>query len=419
MASTSLRETKDGRKYYFIQVGRGKHVSALTMRWYVPEGWSKKSIERELAKVASDFENRCHAGDVLSRADEKKLEAEKAAEEAQIVTFKQYAEKVYMPALMVTCSEHTRSNTIGQLKAHVYPVIGDMKLPDITTAQLSALLLAFQNSGKALGSVQRLYTILRLIFKKAYQEESIEKNPMDRVAKPKMRKDEIKNTEPDHFDAEELRYIIQCLENEPLKWKALIRLMIVTGARRGELLGLKWKSVNFKKNTITIENNLCYSPAKGIFDDTPKTSTIRTNTIPADVMDLLKRLLNEQRDFIKNVYANAEINPMPQYVFTQDNSLAPMHPDSPTRYLQKFGKRYGIHNIHPHKFRHSFCTLAISAGAAVNAVSARVGHSNPSTTMRMYTGHDADAERRASDTFLNALENGLEGISASSAEFGK
>ena len=76
MASTKLMETKDGRKFYRIQVSKGHGITPFTTRWYIPDGWSKRSIERGLAKAVSEFEASCAAGEVLTRSDEKKLKAQ-------------------------------------------------------------------------------------------------------------------------------------------------------------------------------------------------------------------------------------------------------------------------------------------------------------------------------------------------------
>lgn len=55
MASTKLMETKDGRRFFQIAVSRGYGKAPYKMRWYWPEGWSKRTAERELKKVAAEF----------------------------------------------------------------------------------------------------------------------------------------------------------------------------------------------------------------------------------------------------------------------------------------------------------------------------------------------------------------------------
>ena len=88
MASTRKRFTKDGRPFYEITVSRGRGKSRLTSRWYPPEGWSKRAIDRELVKQAAEFERKVKAGEALSRKDTHELERQKALEAAQIKTLR-------------------------------------------------------------------------------------------------------------------------------------------------------------------------------------------------------------------------------------------------------------------------------------------------------------------------------------------
>ncbi len=392
MASTRLKQTKDGRQYYEIRCRVSRDKSELSARWYVPDGWSQRAIERELVKQAAEFERKCKAGEILTR-NEKRSQAEKEAQAAAaIVTLKQYGERVFMPAKSVTCSENTRSSFQSMLDHHIYPALGEYKLPDITSANISALLLDFQAAGKAHASVVKLYTILNLLFKMAYLGDIIERNPMDKVQRPRRRKDEVQTQEVEAYTANELRYIIHCLDQEPLKWRALLRLLIDTGIRRGECCGLRWEYVDFENCTITIAGNLCYTKAAGIYLDTPKSGKIRTIDVDPDVMELLKELRKEQAK-----------NAISQFVFTQDMSIEPMHPQSPTRFMEKFAKRHGIEHLHPHKLRHSFASVAITNGADIASVSEKLGHSDKAVTLRLYTSADAESMKRASNVFRNAI----------------
>lgn len=89
MPSTRKRTTKDGRPYYEIRVRVSRDRSELSTRWYVPDGWSAKAIERELAKQAADFERRCKAGEVLSRSERKDRDLEASRIAASILTLRQ------------------------------------------------------------------------------------------------------------------------------------------------------------------------------------------------------------------------------------------------------------------------------------------------------------------------------------------
>ena len=391
MPSVRRYETKDGRAYYLIRVRRGREKSALSRRWYVPDGWSQRAIDRELAKVSAEFERQVQAGEVISR-DEKRLQAaQEAAEAAKIVTLRQYGEKVFMPAKTLTATENTRASFQGNLDKWVYPAIGDIKLPEITSAQISALLLDMQGKGKAHATVVKVYTILNSLFKMAYLSDMIARNPMDKVERPKPRKDEIKPQTAQAYTAQEVRDILTALEGEPLKWRAFIHLLIDTGVRRGEALAVQWEDIDFQENTVLICRNLCYTPDKGIYLDTPKNGRCRMVDVGEDTLQLLKQIREQQ-------------GAGGRYIFTQDNSLEPMHPTSPTHYFRQFSKRNGIKDFHPHKLRHTFASVAITAGADVVSVSETLGHSDTAVTLRMYTHANDESRRRASRIFRDAIQ---------------
>ena len=398
MASTRKGTTKDGRVFYEISVSRGRGKSRLTRRWYPPEGWSRKAIERELAAVAAEFERQSDAGEVISRAEHREREVQEAAEAAKILTFRQYGERVFMPAKTVTMSENSRANYQGYLDKKIYPVLGDMKLPEITPAQITALLLDIQTEGKAHGTVVKVYTILHSFFKMAYLGDMIERNPMDKVERPKPRKGEAKPTQASAYTAAEVQTIMTSLEGEPLKWRALIHLLIDTGIRRGECCALQWKNIDFKTGAITICGNLCYTKQKGIYLDTPKNGHTRTVYAGNDTVALLRQLQTEQSQKC-----------ISKWVFTQDGTAEPMHPQSPTRYLKKFSERYGIPDLHPHKLRHTFASVAITSGADIASVSEALGHSDKAITLRMYTHADQESISRAAQIFRDAIKNAGQG----------
>ena len=393
MASIREISTKTG-KCFEIGVSRGRGVAKAYKRWYPPEGWSKKSIEREVNRVARDFEKEVEEGIALTRAERKEKERLEALEAAKIQTLRQYAERVFMPVKTVQISENTRSSFQSCLDNRILPALGDVKMPEITPASITAFLLDIQSGGLSHGSVIKHYTVLHSLFKMAYMNDVIEKNPMDKVQRPRPRKDEMRNNDVEAYTAAEVKHIMDCLEKEPLKWQALVRLLIDSGVRRGEACGLLWRNINFENCTITIESNLCYTPEKGVYLDTPKNGKSRTIDVDPEVIALLKQLRNEQ--------AGKAIS---QFVFTQENSPDPMHPQSPTRYMTKFAKRNGIQDMHPHKLRHSFASIAITNGADVASVSEKLGHSDKAVTLRMYTHANDESMKRASEIFREALKN--------------
>ncbi len=389
MPSIRKKTNSTGQDYYEITVRRGRSQSRLYSRWYPPEGWSQRAIERELTKVAAEFERKCKAGEIVSRAEQRQREAQEAAEAAKIQTVKQYGERVFMPSKTVTMSENSRASFQSALDTWIYPAIGEKKMPDVSSADLSSLLLSIQAQGRAHATAIKIYTVLHTMFKMAYLSDMIQRNPMDKVSRPVPRKDEIRETEAQSLTVEELQAVLDALNEEPLKWRVLVYVLIDTGIRRGECCGLKWEDVDLEAQVITIRRNLCYTPARGVYVDTPKSGRIREVDIGPETTALLRSLKEQSAG---------------EFVFTQEGSPAPMHPQSPTRYLKKLSARCGVPDLHPHKLRHTFASIAITAGADVASVSEALGHSDKAVTLRMYTHADTESRKRASQIFRNAIK---------------
>ena len=393
MASTKLMETKDGKRFFKISVSRGHGKTPYTTRWYWPDGWSKRAAERELVKVAAAFELQCEKGEILNREQTKAAERAAAQEAAKLKTFRQYADGVFMPTKEATLSENARSSYRMNLERHIYPVIGDTLLVEITPAMISKLLLDFQKSGRAHATTIKLYNVLNGVLEMAFLDDSIPINPMLKVKRPAPRKDETAKEEEDKaFTVKELDYILACVKQEPLKWQAFINLATDSGARRGELCALQWQDIDWKTATITIRRNLQYTPQKGVYETSPKNGKKRFVDIGAETLALLRQLRDEQ--------AGACIS---KYVFTQDGTADPIHPQTPTRYFKNFGTKYGVADFHPHKLRHSSASIAITNGADVVSVSERLGHSDTAVTLRMYAHANEESIRRAGQTVRDAL----------------
>lgn len=393
MASTKLMETKDRKRFFKISVSRGYGKTPYTMRWYWPDGWSKRSVERELKKVSAEFERACSAGEVLNRSQEKEKAAQEAAEAAKLKTVRQYADGVFMPTKEATFSENARSSYRMFLDKHILPVLGDTLLTDVTPAMISKLLVDFQKAGYAHASTIKLYNILNGVFEMAFLDDSIPMNPLLKVKRPVPRKGEQAQEETKALTAKELAYALSCVENEPLKWRVYMNLAADSGARRGELCGLWWSDIDWKESTITIRRNLQYTAQAGIFETSPKNGRVRVVDIGPETLALLRQLQTEQ--------AGTCIS---KYVFTQDGTPAPMHPQSPTRYFKKFGTKYSIPNFHPHLLRHSSASIALTNGGDVVSTSERLGHSDTAVTLRMYAHANQESIRWNGQIVRDALK---------------
>ena len=394
MASTKLMETKDGRRFFQISVSRGYGKAPYKTRWYWPDGWSKRTAEREAAKQAAAFELACKNGEVLNRAQEREKAAQEAAEAAKLKTVRQYADGVFMPTKEATFSENARSSYRTFLDRHILPVLGDVLLVEVSPAMIQKLLVDFQRAGYAHATTVKLYNILNGIFEMAFLDDSIPMNPMLKVKRPAPRKDEQPKEESDKaYTVQELSYILSCAAQEPLQWQTYISLAADTGLRRGECCGLQWSDIDFKAGAVTVRRNLQYTAAAGVYATSPKNGKVRVVDVGPDALALLKQLREKQ--------AQSCIS---KWCFTQEGTAEPMHPQSPTRYFQKFGQRYGVKDFHPHKLRHSSASIAITSGADVVSVSERLGHSDTAVTLRMYAHANEESIRRAGQTVRDALK---------------
>ena len=426
MASTKLKTTKDGKRYVEIRVRMGRDGATLSQRWYIPENpkrpWSEDAIDREVTKQAAAFEKECKAGNVKTRKEQKaeQAEAERKAEEekrkaeaeaAKIKTFKQYGEQVFMPAKAIKTAENTRLYYDGNLRNHLYPAFGEMKLPEITSAQLRSYFLKLQDSELSHSSVIGIYVTCKQLLTSAFMDETIDRNPMDRVERPRQRKDADQKKETESFTSDELKQIIEFLAQEPLKWNTFCRLLMDTGIRRGEACGLRWKDIDFNACRATVCGNLQYSPDKGVYLQSPKTGKTRDVYFSYAVTELLKKLKAQQDADMERRKKRLEKEGKPldiekvtpsEFVFTEKGYNRPMHPQAPNRYFQKFGEKYGL-DIHPHLLRHSFASVAITNGADIASVSECLGHADKATTLRMYTHADEESKRRAAAIVLQAI----------------
>lgn len=393
MASIKKEYDTTGAVVYKVQAsgGRGRRVKRS---WRPEPGWSAKTIERELNKFAAQLENELASGVVNTKKEDEEAARLAALEAAKLKTLRQYATGVYMPTKAATFSENSRSSYQRNLDVHILPVLGDFLMVDITPAMISKLLLDFQKNGHAHASCVKLFNVLNGVFQMAFLDDTIKANPMLKVKRPTPRKEEKAQDESEKaYTVQQLHYILQCLENESLKWQTYINLVADTGIRRGEACALEWSDIDWAKGTITIRRNAQYTPTVGVYVTSPKNGKSRTVDVGPDVLKLLQQFRLEQ--------AGKAIS---RYVFTQDNSPDIMHPQSPTRYFKKFGQRYGIQDFHPHKLRHTSASLAITNGADVVSVSERLGHSDTAVTLRMYAHANEESIRRAGQIVRDALK---------------
>lgn len=414
MASIRPRTNKQGDIIsYEIRVTRGrnadgKQLKPYVMSWPRPDGWSDKAVQREVAKVAGQFEADCNAGLVLTKEERLKQEREAQREQERLqqeeerkVTFQRYME-VFMQDKGATYSPNTRENYTVVLN-RACSTLGDMRMIDIDFLTVKRYVSDLQTEGKnqfngkplAYKTVLKHYIVLHAFFANAVENKVIPSNPMQDMKRPKPRKDEIQKPAVS-YTAEEVKRLISCLEAEPLKWRALTLFMLDSGCRRGEAVGLKWDSIDFKTGKVEISRNAQYTSGKGTYITTPKSGKSRTIYINAPVLAVMHEWRREQA-----LQFMAQGIPLNGFCFTQDNGKM-MNPQAPTAYLERFGKKYGFRGIHPHALRHTMASLSIANGADIVSISKKLGHAEVSITLDVYSHENEEAKQRAS-SILNEI----------------
>lgn len=246
-------------------------------------------------------------------------------------------------------------------------------------------------SGKTILEYHRcIHTILA----QAEKEMLVPYNAADKATPPKQERKEV-----NYFQPEDLPRILSALDTEPIKWRALVNLLIVTGCRRGELAALKWSKVDFKNSKITIDATLVYTPERGIQENATKTADIRFLKLPAETMELLREY---RRAWVELRFKLGDKWPGTDYLFIRDDGR-PMMPDTITAWISNFSKRHGLPHINPHAFRHTVASVLINNGQDIVTVSRRLGHSRTSTTLDIYSHLIAEADADASDCIAAAL----------------
>ncbi|MCD7957873.1 MAG: tyrosine-type recombinase/integrase [Lachnospiraceae bacterium] len=410
--SKTLRTRKDGSRVYEIRVSRGrdpntgKQLTPYSMTWKIPENYSDKKAEREAGKIEGEFIAKCKAGKVLTKQEKKQREQEQAKqreierlEQASKPTFEEYME-MDLKRLEKTGYAVGTIQTYQCTFNRANTVLGKLKMEDITKDIVRQYFSDMQTESNLKYSSQvRHFSILKSLFAAAVEDGTIQYSPMADLKRPRKPKDEkgADNMQDKAYDEKQVTYIMECLNHEPLKWKALVIYMLDTGCRRGEVAGIKWENINLDTGEVTVCNNRQYTSGKGVYDTTPKSGKTRTVFLTEPALKIMKAWHKEQirESFKKGIPCSA-------YCFNASRSEA-LNPTYISRYFKEFGKKYDIPHFHPHALRHTMATISIANGADVVSVSKKLGHSNTSITLDVYSHANEEAQKRANDVLANAI----------------
>ena len=258
----------------------------------------------------------------------------------------------------------------------------------------------FSEANKASGklapkTVKHYHTFITSVLERAVKWGYIYENPCKKIDPPKVDKKQIKC-----FSTEQAKIFLKGLENECLKYRVIFCILLFTGMRRGELLGLEWSDIDFDKYTVTINRTSLYTVSKGTFTDTTKNEySLRTIYVSKELIDLLKLYYEEQQ---REKVALGDLWVDSNRICIQWNGK-PMSTNTPYEILQKLLKKYDLPKVSIHSLRHTNATIMIESGTDLKTTSARLGHSQASTTMNIYVHQIKSSNEHAAENISKAL----------------
>ena len=243
-------------------------------------------------------------------------------------------------------------------------------------------------------SVLAYHRFIHTVLAQAEKEMLVPYNAAGKATPPQKEKSEVGT-----FQTSELIAIRDAVAKEPIKWQMIIHLLMITGCRRGEIVGLRWDRVNWKDSSIRIDTTLLYTPERGVYESTTKTGAERTIKLPKETMDLFRKYRVWQ---LEERLSNGDRWKETPYVFTGESGGC-MAPDSLSGYLSRFEKKYSLPHIHAHKFRHSMASVLYFSGADPVSISKRLGHAQVSTTQNIYSHLIEQADTQSAERIADAI----------------
>jgi integrase len=266
-------------------------------------------------------------------------------------------------------------------------------------AKMNELFILHEDtSGLSEKTVLHHHRLISAILEKAKRERLIPYN----VAREHASAPKVPHKEALYLDDEQARDFLSLLLNEEdIRVKTSLIMLLFTGARRGELCGLSWPDIDGEKQIINIMRASQYQNGRGIVEvPTKTTSSVRAVKVPSFVLELLSQYRtwwNEQRLLYGEGWQGME-----QRLYIQEDGK-PINPDTINYWMSKFIDKHHFEHITPHSLRHTFATLQISAGVDIRTLQARTGHAQASTLVNIYSHAIKSAQEAASDVLENLL----------------
>jgi integrase len=289
----------------------------------------------------------------------------------------------------------------SSIDLYLAPHLGDIGLLELRAHHLdrfyAAIAIGIRGRPLSPSSVRRIHAALRSALNTAVKRRLIPYNPALHV---ELAPETPHRPKP--WTAEQCQLFLS--ESREDRLSALYHLMIVTGLRRGEAIGLRWEDVDLESQCLFVTQQITDVRGKLVVG-TPKTRRGR-RVVPVDMLtvDLLREHQRVQ-DAEQAAWGSASRHQ--GLVFCREDGR-PLRPEFVTRHFQALAIKAGLPAIRLHDLRHTNASLALAAGIDIKVVSERLGHSTMAVTADLYTHVVPSLGRDAAKRIAGLLTNGFQ-----------
>jgi integrase len=259
----------------------------------------------------------------------------------------------------------------------VRPELGKVRLSRLTAMHLDSLYTKMTADGKSPATVRRAHALMSSSLVQGRKWRLVESNIAIDASPPGA--DESRFSVP---TPEQVRSIITEAEKMEPTLAGLLFIAALTGARRGELCALRWTDLDEDAGTLTIARSVYATAGGGWAEKTTKSRQVRRIGLDSTSLDVLRRVRQASRDLC----ASLDLEPLTDgFIFSRSPVGAePVGPNTVTRFAKRAAARSKV-DTHLHALRHFSASQAIAAGFDPVTVGGRLGHADPSITLRVYS----------------------------------
>jgi integrase len=258
----------------------------------------------------------------------------------------------------------------------VRPELGRVRLSKLTAGHLDRLYAKLTAKGNEPTTVRRVHALIGAALHSAERWDLVDRNVARRADPPPVRPAQVVAPSP-----AEVQAILTAADSIEPGLATLLLLAALTGARRGELCALRWSDFDSAAETLTIARSV-YETAGGSWAE-KGTKSHQERKIGLDPLAI--EALRRHRAAVDATAAGLALQlPVDAFIFSRSPiGSEPIRPDVVSKFARRMADKAGV-DTHLHSLRHFSATQGIAAGYDPVTVGARLGHADPSITLRVY-----------------------------------